>query len=318
MRTAFDDRYGCPDVFSLVRCDICDHVMTKPALAESELGRLYSTYYPRKHVNTAELKIAAMKVRTRIAAWSRWWGGTNNQGQYSVKPGEVVLDVGCGSGLSLLEAQGLGAVVYGVEADPNARRIGEEIGVPIHIGSIQDNPFPHIKFDLIVLNQVIEHIPDPEAALNTLKNRLRPTGRIVLVFPNRNSFWQKISGVKWINWHIPYHLHHFNAKGFKSLVRKCGFEIIQQSTITPNIWTLLQLRVMCGQSQLGMPNVIWSAGPSQQSRASVAPCGRVRALVYIFRLAKFTAISSLALFNRLIDMLGLGDSLVVELQVAKK
>lgn len=318
IRPVFDDRYGCPEMFSLVRCNGCGHLMTSPALAEEELSGLYSTYYPRKHVNTADLLSAASEVAGTLARLQRWWTGTNNQGQYSVSPGEVMLDVGCGSGLSLLEAQALGAQAYGIEADPNVRRIADELKLRVHIGSLHDRPFPEVGFDLIVLNQVIEHIPDPGKALEALKERLKPTGRLVLVFPNRSSLWQRLSSSKWINWHVPYHLHHFDAKGFRAFAQRHGYRVIRQKTITPNIWTILQLRALRQSPVPGVPSAMWEVEPAAEVAASaqanpLAPSsGRL-----MRKLVRQVAFFSLALFNRLTDMAGQGDSILVELKVER-
>ncbi|MGO8126718.1 class I SAM-dependent methyltransferase, partial [Rhizobium ruizarguesonis] len=62
----------------------------------------------------------------------------------------------------------------------------------------------------IVLNQVIEHVPDPLAILAALRDRLNRGGRVVLAFPNTVSFHRKLWKERWINWHIPYHQNHFN------------------------------------------------------------------------------------------------------------
>lgn len=316
IRPVFDDRYGCPDMFSLVRCNACGHIMTSPALQENELGGLYSTYYPRKNVVSADLVAVAKEAAEPWARLYRWWGGTNNQGQYMVSCGQVMLDVGCGSGLSLLEAQELGAEAYGIEADPNIRRIADELGLRVHIGSLHDQPFPGVSFDLIVLNQVIEHIPDPSIALVALKERLKPTGRLVLVFPNRRSFWQRLSGAKWINWHIPYHLHHFDANGFKAFAQRHGFRVIRQKTITPNIWSILQLRAVRQSPEPGIPSAMWevkSAAPVVSSDLGKSlTLSSQRILRGLLKRATFVG---LAILNRVLDMVGQGDSILVELQI---
>lgn len=290
--------------------------MTSPTLREDELGSLYSTYYPRKHVVTADLIATAKSVAGPWARLSRWWEGTNNQGQYTVSRDQVMLDVGCGSGLSLLEAQVLGAEAYGIEADPNIRRIADELELRVHIGSLHDQPFPGVNFDLIVLNQVIEHIPDPGMALIALKERLKSAGRLVLVFPNRRSLWQRLSGSKWINWHIPYHLHHFDANGFKVFAQRHGFKVIRQKTITPNIWSILQLRAMRQSLKPGMPSDMWKVKFTKEVPSfdlgrppTLSTQRMVRALL------KQLAFTSLAAFNRLLDITGQGDSIIVELQV---
>ena len=315
----FDDRYGCPEMFNLMCCVNCGHMMTSPAVQEEQLGALYSTYYPRKHVVTSDLLHTASTAALRSTKLKRWWSGTNNQGQYRVSCGQVMLDVGCGSGLSLLEAKELGAEVFGIEADPNVRRIADELELQIHIGSLYDEPFKNISFDLIVLNQVIEHIPDPGKAMQELKKRLKPNGRLILVFPNRRSIWQRLFGLKWINWHVPYHLHHFDSKGFRTFAQRHGYTIISQKTITPNIWSILQLRVLRQSSKIGVSSPIWDVKSSEADIFTPIASGLKISKSRIFRkLIKQIAFITLGLFNRFIDLIGQGDSILVELRIHER
>lgn len=239
--------------------------------------------------------------------------GTDNQGQYSARPGDSMLDVGCGSGLSLMEAQALGAQVRGVEADPNVRRLARELNLQIHIGSVFDEPFPGELFDLVTLNQVIEHIPEPDRVLERLRSRLRPGGRLVLVFPNVQSFWCRISGSRWINWHVPYHLHHFSRERFLQLAGRCGYRIQSVRTITPNIWTVLQFRTMRFAVSRGVPSTMWGASPAGGPGAqSMSPLRR-QVLRMMRRMVFAVLMLPLGVINRFIDALGWGDSLMVEL-----
>ena len=287
--------------------------MTSPCLADEELGKLYSTYYPRRQIDSSELIAAASKVTGTYARLQRWLAGTDNQGQYSIRPGQIMLDVGCGSGLSLLEAKNLGGLPYGIEADPNVRGIAKKLGLQIHIGSLYDHPFPGVAFDLVVLNQVIEHIPDPGRTLTELRERLKPGGRIILIFPNRASFWRLMFGSRWINWHIPYHLHHFDAEAFAALARRSGYRILKQRTITPNLWTTLQFR-MPRQRKLGVPSPLWNATANEHADSGLPRVSRSlgpgRILRAVFRRAAFMI---RALTNRIIDLTGYGDSIFVVL-----
>lgn len=309
----FDDRYGEPNQYHLARCTDCEHIATAPRLRESDLPVLYGTYYPRKNINASDVAQEAGKAKRTFARWMRWWNGTDNQGQYSARAGEVMLDVGCGSGTSLLEAQALGARAFGIEADPNVRPIAASLGLTIHFGSLQDQPFPGQSFDLIVMNQVIEHLPDPDFALLALKERLKPDARMVLVFPNSASFWRRVSGSRWINWHIPYHLHHFDGKSFKRMAERCGLEVMSSRTITPNVWTLLQLRASRYQSKLGQPSPIWRV--AARSDSVMAQTRKTNPLRVVLR---FSVMSVFALINRVVDTLGFGDSLLVELRRRKQ
>lgn len=308
----FDDRYGEPNRYQLARCTTCGHVATAPRLSESDLPGLYGTYYPRKSISADDVAREADKVRRSFASLVRWWNGADNQGQYSIRAGEVMLDVGCGSGTSLLEAKALGATAFGIEADPNVRPIAAALGLTIHFGNLHDKPFPGQLFDLIVMNQVIEHLPDPDVGLRSLSERLRPGGRMVLVFPNTASLWRRLSGNRWINWHIPYHLHHFDKKHFECMVRRCGLMVVRSRTITPNVWTFLQLRANRYQAQLGQPSPIWTVADRSGTAPGVSKANPLRTLLRIAVLSVF------AVVNRVVDGLGMGDSLLVELRREQK
>lgn len=309
----FDDRYGEPNGYHLARCEKCDHLATAPRLRESELPSLYGNYYPRKDIRPEDVVNEAAKVNWRYAGLLRWLSGTDNQGQYIVHPGETMLDVGCGSGTSLLEAKELGATAFGIEADPNVKPIASSLGLNIHFGSLGDRPFPDQAFDLIVMNQVIEHLPDPDEALCGLSERLTRNGRIVLVFPNINSLSRRVFGLRWINWHIPYHLHHFDRKHFERMARRCGLRVVRSRTITPNLWTVLQLRAVRQQSKRGQPSSIWKVTACPENELAYE--GKSRRLRNVFRLSILPIIAT---FNRIIDLTGMGDSLLVELRAERR
>jgi SAM-dependent methyltransferase len=313
-RPVFDDRYGYPGSFSLVRCRSCGHLMTTPQLREAELPSLYGRYYPRKSITAESVAKQAVSIGGWLSRWLRWLAGTDNQGQYQVRAGERMLDIGCGSGLSLLEAQLLGAHAWGIEADPNVQPIASKLGLRVHQGNLQDAPFPETSFDLVVLNQVIEHIPQPHVTLETILARLAPSGRVVLVFPNVKSFWCKVAGSSWINWHVPYHLHHFSCETFSQMAKRCGYRVVRTKTVTPNLWTVLQIRTIGKTSEIGKPSALWAVTASKNEESSEAQHvingNMIRQLK---RVLLFVAIFPIAVFNRLLDFIGWGDSLVVEI-----
>lgn len=317
-----DDRYGEPNNYELAKCLICGHLSTAPRLREIDLPMLYSNYYPRKSTNVLNVVSEAEKILRPYAAMIRWWNGTNNQGQYLVRSGDYLLDIGCGSGTSLLEAKALGAIAYGIEADPNVKPIAKELGLNIHFGSLHDSPFPNRTFDLIVLNQVIEHLPDPDQALLVLRKRLNSNGRMVLVFPNINSFWCRLFGLRWINWHVPYHLHHFNKTSFKKMVTRCGYQVKTIRTITPNVWTLLQIRACLARVEQGKPSPLWAVSAPLQAASSLhkkVSYAAVNPLMKNFarRIVLLTLSFPISLANRVLDAIGIGDSIMVEIVPAE-
>jgi SAM-dependent methyltransferase len=306
----WDDRYGAPGIFSILKCTGCGQMVTSPPLTESDLPALYSRYYPRKNVDFEALRNQANAVLLPGAARKRYLEGTDNQGHYQVRPGERVLDIGCGSCVSLLEIRNLGGEPWGIETDPNVRAIADHFGLNVHIGSIHDNPFPGTDFGLITLNQVIEHVPDPVALLGLIGHRLRPEGRVVLAFPNTGSLNKRISGRKWVNWHIPYHLHHYNGASFAKIAGQAGYRVASSRTITPNVWTLLQLRTFANTSLEGHASAAWAQ--SEASGSSPPPAARSGKSRFVSQAVQI-ANAVVTPFNRAADAIGLGDSLLVEL-----
>lgn len=309
LQPIFDDRFGHPDEFHLARCTDCGHLTTNPPLDESDLGDLYGTYYPRENIAADDVVAQANRVDSALGRLRRWWQGTDNQGQYSVRPGDRMLDIGCGSGVSLLTAKLSGAEAWGIEADPNVERLARELGLEIHRGSLHDRPFPDVDFDLIILNQVIEHIPEPDKALLEIGDRLAPGGRVVLVFPNIGSLWRRLSGSRWINWHVPYHQHHFTLATFTRMAQRCGYRVARSRTITPNLWTLLQVRASRQSIARGEINPMWQVAPPPASRSD-GP-GSQLSWKKVLRIPIITLV---AVVNRIVDGIGYGDSLLVELR----
>lgn len=307
----WDDRYGCPGVFSIFKCNACGQMVTMPPLHEAELPELYSKYYPRRSIDYDSLERESALVGRKLAGLRRWLAGTDNQGHYLAKPGQRVLDIGSGSCLSLLELRQLGIEPCGVEADPNVDVIAQRYGLKVFIGSIHQDPFPGQQFDLITLNQVIEHVPDPAALLRVVRDKLAPGGRIVLSFPNVSSWQRRLSGSRWINWHVPYHQHHFNRRSFTLLAGRQGYEVVSARSITPNLWTVLQLRAMGRRPDEGVASKSWQGGAA--SAAGRPSFGR-RLKDALLRRLHVSAGCLLVLVNRLVDRLGCGDSLIVVLK----
>ena len=103
-----------------------------------------------------------------------------------------ILEVGCAEGgfLSVLRELGVNAV--GVELEPDrvetARR--RDPLLQIEVGDITDSALaakwpPH--FDLIVMRDVIEHVPERDAAFANLSRLLKPGGYLYVTFPPRFS-----------------------------------------------------------------------------------------------------------------------------------
>jgi SAM-dependent methyltransferase len=95
------------------------------------------------------------------------------------------LENGCGIGLYLEHLIPLGCEVLGLEFD--FQRAVEAKKKADHITGAAGEflPFPEGSFDLILSNEVIEHVGDDRKAVQEMIRTLRPEGRLILFCPNR-------------------------------------------------------------------------------------------------------------------------------------
>lgn len=309
----FDDRYGYPGHFDVCRCPRCGQAQTTPLMRSEELPALYGNYYPRREIDIDSLVRQVGNPADPAEIRRRERNGTDNQGQYLARPGMAVLDYGCGAGVSLMEAKALGAEPYGIEADPNVKQVVDALGLRIHIGTLDDFPHQDLRFDLIVLNQVLEHIPQPQDLLARFDKLLKPEGRLVIAVPNADSIFARFFKRAWINWHIPYHLHHFNPGSIRLFLQRCGWQVESLRTITPNLWTVLQCRAAIETTVAGRPNPMWTGKPSTgEAAAGKRPSWLMESLRrFALSVSRPLPNALLTGFDRFIDRLGRGDSMLL-------
>ena len=102
------------------------------------------------------------------------------------RPGLRLLDAGCGTGGFLLwacDTASLGSVA-GVDVSDEALRLAQARlpGVDLHLAPVSSMPFADAAFDLVVLNDVLQHIreDDVERSLLELRRVLAPGGALLV------------------------------------------------------------------------------------------------------------------------------------------
>ena len=84
--------------------------------------------------------------------------------------------------------------------------------------------------DVITMNHVIEHLPDPWKVLSSLQTKLNRNGILEGQTPATDSLEQKIFKKGWSGFHAPRHTVIFSKKGLRKILERAGFA---QSQITP-------------------------------------------------------------------------------------
>jgi len=105
-----------------------------------------------------------------------------------LKPGERVLDLGCGAGTdSLIAAQMVGSEGSVVGIDMTAEMLDKARAAAVVLGAenvefvegeVERLPFADGSFDVVISNGVIDLVPDKDAVFSEIHRVLRPGGRI--------------------------------------------------------------------------------------------------------------------------------------------
>jgi SAM-dependent methyltransferase len=96
-----------------------------------------------------------------------------------------LLENGCGVGLYLEHLDPLGCETVGLEFDISRAQEAKKKSTNVIGGAGENLPFPTGSFDLILSNEVIEHVNDDSEAIQEMIRVLVPGGRLILFCPNR-------------------------------------------------------------------------------------------------------------------------------------
>jgi SAM-dependent methyltransferase len=148
--------------------------------------------------------------------------------------GRRFLDVGCASGALGAALKESGAAhVAGIEQHPVAAGKARGRLDALVEGDILTAPIPFStgEFDYIIFADVLEHLPDPEAAVRRFLPLLRPTGRIVVSVPNMR-FYLILLRLLVDRWSYTEHgirdrthLRVFTRRSLEAMLASCGLRV---------------------------------------------------------------------------------------------
>ena len=146
-----------------------------------------------------------------------------------------ILDIGTAGGTFLHVAKKHGWDVYGIEPNKWMCKWGKKnYGINIKPGTLFDYKFKTNTFDVITLWDVLEHVPDPKKTLLEINRILKPSGLLIVNYPDAGSWIAKVMGKKWVFW-LSVHLFYFTPKTIRKILNLTNFKITK---IKPHFQTL--------------------------------------------------------------------------------
>lgn len=209
------DRFGVA-LGDMLRCCECGHLQVEPMPRAEELQTAYGDaasedYEAEEAGQRATAAAELRRIERHVPARGR------------------LVDLGSWVGFLASEAKRRGWDVVGVEPSRWAASRARARGVEVIEAPLLEADLPPGSFAVVTMGDVIEHLPDPGAALDRVARLLAPGGVVWMATPDAGSRLARILGPRW--WSvIPTHLHLFTRRGMRLLLESHGFEVLDAGT----------------------------------------------------------------------------------------
>jgi len=141
-----------------------------------------------------------------------------------------LLDLGCGLGFFLQEAQAAGWEAHGSEFEPRAVEINRAKGLNCVQAPVGPEDFEPGWFDVITAFEVVEHLRDPQDEAALIARLLRPGGLLYCTTPNFASLSRRTLGPRWSVIEYPEHLLYFTPATLSQWLQRFGFRPVRLTT----------------------------------------------------------------------------------------
>jgi 2-polyprenyl-3-methyl-5-hydroxy-6-metoxy-1,4-benzoquinol methylase len=238
--------------FTVVDCDACRFKHIVPIPTPAELERVYGheyyavekPLYIQRHVEDREW--LDLVYAERYDAFERLLNADRRR----------LVDVGSGPGFFLKHGADRGGwSVRGLEPASQAVAHSRGLGLEITQGFLDASTAPALgRFDVVHMNEVLEHVPDPRGLLALVDGLLDPGGLVALMVPNDYSPFQAAlrdaCGIS--PWWVapPHHVNYFDVDSIQRLLAE-RFEAVSVETSFPIDMFLLMGDMYIGDDALG-------------------------------------------------------------------
>ena len=211
--------------FTIVRCRQCGLSYVTPRPDAASLLALYGDerYYRNLHASPfgypdylGERWLLERVAIRRLASIERRLGGRGR-----------LLDVGCATGVLVEAARARGWTAVGIDVSSFAVAQCHGRGLDVRHGDLVNTGLEPEQFDAVVLDDTIEHLPDPDRALQQVYRVLRSGGLVTLNTPNEGGWLRRVMGRHWFHCKPPEHLYYFSPRTLRTLLERRGFRRVE-------------------------------------------------------------------------------------------
>jgi len=143
-----------------------------------------------------------------------------------IPAGGSIMEIGCYDGSLLAEFRDLGFSVTGCEPSPVASIAKEKYGLDIRNALFSSDLFQPHEFDLVLIRNVLEHIPDPARFMTDVARTMKPGAAVAIAVPDGH---QRIAEAI-LGSFVPEHPNYFGSDSLLMVLEAAGFEQIETET----------------------------------------------------------------------------------------
>ena len=207
-----------------VMCSRCPTIYSRMRFDEQSLAVFYSKFYREMYSGSSVPTDSWFE--DQVASGRKILSQLNDLSVIERDlVGKHVLEIGCGSGGILIPFKDVGAEVVGIDFDDTYMDAGRKRGLNLIDQSVYEFQTEK-KFDLIILKDVLEHLPDLNLVLQKLKSLLSVTGSIYIQVPT-------FEGLEFLGYQNDYlryfqnaHIVHFSEASLNYVFAKNGFDTV--------------------------------------------------------------------------------------------
>jgi len=225
-----DQVFGIVDgKWSLQRCLACSSAYLDPRPAAHAIHRLYAGEYythatPLVGRQDGSGSRLGRRVRSVLDPRLRMARARQRRHLGSPRCGTRLLDVGCGSGQFVADALARGWDATGIDSDAVAITAGQRLGLPLSTESLEEIARAQPRsVDVMTMEHVIEHVPDPVGFLACAREVLAPSGTLWLATPNIEAAGHRRFKAAWKHLDPPRHLVVFSPTALDAALAAAGF-----------------------------------------------------------------------------------------------
>lgn len=226
----------------LVRCEGCGHRYTNPVPTGSELAQMYADEY----FEDGGAWVCGFWSGSYLANERKLRGEARAALRLLPRSGRRLLEVGAAGGFFLDEARSAGYAVTGIELNQRMADYGRtELDLDIISGAFESTDLEAGSYDVIVAQDVLEHVREPRTFVARVAALLAPGGVFLVRGPLeqswKDSFFQSMRKLRHRPFEViaqpPYHLQGFVRRSFRRVIEGAGLSLtrFETSAVPPRV-----------------------------------------------------------------------------------